>query len=405
MVLSLSGFLRPSVYADFHEDSRMTFRTGDELVAPSTPRKLEGALPASAGYGYIPGLDGLRALAVGIVILAHLGLEHIVPGGFGVTAFFFISGFLITRLLLAETKVKGRIDLKQFYLRRFVRLYPALLFMLFGSTALFWALGIGGPSLGEFISGVFYTSNLYQVGVDMGIAQPGMAWRPLWSLAVEEHFYLVFPLTLVLAGAFSKRLMVILLAVLAVVPLWRALVPIVLPGVPAEEYTYMMTDTRIDSIVWGCLLSVCLDRERWHGVLSRLVGWLPVIAALVVLAATFVIRDATFRMTIRYSLQGIALFVLMLNLYYLPSLRFGLRLLEVKTLTWLGTLSYALYLWHFPIADLTYRYVESVPLQVGIILGASVLLSCVSYYLVETPFLKLRKRLGSHGKPPAEAIL
>ncbi|GGX62865.1 hypothetical protein GCM10011309_11050 [Litorimonas cladophorae] len=377
----------------------MTTETS-ESPAPSLNH---GALTPSAGYGYIPALDGLRALAVGIVIIAHMGLSHIVPGGFGVTAFFFISGFLITRLLLAEAKLKGRIDLKAFYLRRFVRLYPALLFMLFGSTLIFRLLDAGGPSWLEFFSGVFYTSNLFQVGVDAGVVDANMAWRPLWSLAVEEHFYLIFPLTLVLAGAFSRRLLLILLAVLILVPIWRALVPIVLPNVPAETYTYMMTDARIDSIVWGCLLSCLLDREYWQVFLSKFVGWVPLIGAALAIGLTFVLRDETFRMTIRYSIQGAALFVLMLNLYYFQKIRFALGLLEWKPLAWLGVLSYALYLWHFPVADLTHKFVEPIWLQIPIILGATLLLSCISFYLVETPFLALRKRLGSHGKPEKRA--
>ena len=244
----------------------------------NTSHLRNGALAPLAGYGYIPGLDGLRAIAVGIVVVAHLGLSHIVPGGFGVTAFFFISGFLITRLLLAEAKSNGHIHLRSFYLRRFVRLYPALLFMLFGSTLIFWTLGIRGPSIGEFLSGVFYMSNIFQVGVNAGVNEAQMAWGPLWSLAVEEHFYLIFPLTLVLAGAFSKRILLVLLGVLVLVPIWRALVPFVLPNVPAETYTYMMTDARIDSIVWGCLLSVLLDRENWHGFLQKLTGWAPLSA-------------------------------------------------------------------------------------------------------------------------------
>jgi len=83
-----------------------------------------------AVYGHIPGLDGLRAFAVLIVMVAHVGYSHIVPGGFGVTVFFFISGFLITRLLLAENDAKGGIGLKNFYIRRFLRLLPALYVML-----------------------------------------------------------------------------------------------------------------------------------------------------------------------------------------------------------------------------------------------------------------------------------
>ncbi|MEL7231990.1 MAG: acyltransferase, partial [Pseudomonadota bacterium] len=114
---------------------------------PSRKRVHESAISATAAYGYIPGLDGLRAIAVLIVLVAHFGLSHIVPGGFGVTVFFFISGFLITRLLIAESDKKGGIGLKDFYVRRFIRLIPALIGMTFVTTAIHMALSIGAPTI------------------------------------------------------------------------------------------------------------------------------------------------------------------------------------------------------------------------------------------------------------------
>ena len=120
-------------------------------------------LSETARFGYIPGLDGLRALAVLIVIAAHFGLGHIVPGGFGVTVFFFISGFLITRLLIAERASQGQIHLQNFYLRRLLRLVPALVFMVVGSTLYFMMMGYGGPTLTEFLAAIFYFTNIFQV--------------------------------------------------------------------------------------------------------------------------------------------------------------------------------------------------------------------------------------------------
>ena len=143
----------------------------------------EAPLTAKARYGYIPGLDGIRAIAVLIVIIAHFGLTNLIPGGFGVTVFFFISGFLITRLLLAEARTKGKIHLKDFYIRRIVRLYPALIFMVVGSTALYLGLGQGGPKPLEFTAALGYFTNIYQVAVRAGGELPFMPWTHLWSLA------------------------------------------------------------------------------------------------------------------------------------------------------------------------------------------------------------------------------
>jgi len=277
-------------------------------------------LTETAKFGYIPGLDGIRALAVLIVMVAHLGFEHIVPGGFGVTVFFFISGFLITRLLLAESEKSG-IGLKNFYMRRFVRLYPALLFMIFGTVAIYGLGGIGGPTGTELTAGIFYFTNTFQVFIRTTTdSLPFMPWTHLWSLAVEEHFYLIFPLFMVLCRKNWKRAAVILIALLAVVPLWRTFIMFG-TNLPYADYNYMMTDARFDSLAWGCLLSVLLH------------------------------------------LKGV---------------------------------SYALYLWHVPIYDLVHRSMERGPISLLITTVASFAIAAISFYVVEKPFVALRKRFGAH---------
>ncbi len=356
----------------------------------------DSLLPERAGYGYIPGLDGLRAIAVLIVIVAHFGLEHIVPGGFGVTVFFFISGFLITRLLIVESEAQDRIKLGKFYLRRFARLYPALLFMVFGSTAYFMAMGYGGPTLTELLAAIFYFTNIFQVSAfASGGEMPFMSWTHLWSLAVEEHFYLLFPLVVISCGAAIKRLKLSILAVLIAVPVWRLFTFHVL-NVPVERYNYMMTDARIDSIAWGCLLTVMLHEAGRISKFRWMVGVAPVLFALVALLATFVIRDEAFRHVLRYSLQGAGLFVLVLNFYYLSALRFSVQLLELQPFVWLGRVSYGLYLWHFPVIDASRRMFGEGMLSIGVAVAATLAITAFSFYLVEQPFNRLRKRLGSH---------
>jgi len=353
-------------------------------------------LTAKAQYGYIPGLDGIRAIAVLIVIIAHFGLTNLIPGGFGVTVFFFISGFLITRLLLAEARIKGKIHLKDFYIRRIVRLYPALIFMVVGSTALYLILGQGGPKPLEFTAALGYFTNIYQVAVRAGGELPFMPWTHLWSLAVEEHFYLIFPLLMVAFGAFKRRLVWALMGLLALVPLWRLFTYSAFETLPVVDYNYMMTDARIDSIVWGCLLSVLLDKDIREGLFQKLTGWLPILGAGAILLLCFALRDESFRYIWRYSLQGAALFVLVLNLYFFRPVRWSLGVLELWPLVWMGRLSYPLYLWHFPVLDLSHRFMEPGLAQVSLAIIGSLGISIFSFFLVEKPFMALRKRFGAH---------
>ncbi|MEP3890435.1 MAG: acyltransferase [Hellea sp.] len=352
-------------------------------------------LSETAKFGYIPGLDGLRAIAVLIVMVAHLGFEHIVPGGFGVTVFFFISGFLITRLLLAESEKSG-IGLKNFYARRFVRLYPALLFMLFGTVAIYGLAGIGGPSGAELTAGVFYFTNIFQVFTRATTdTLPFMPWTHLWSLAVEEHFYLIFPAFMFLCRKNWKRAAAILIVILAAVPLWRAFIMFG-TELPFADYNYMMTDARFDSLAWGCLLSVLLHLKGNLKVFKPLLGLIPTAIAGAAIIASFLIRDETFRYTLRFTLQGAALFVLVLNFYYLKALNFAVSMMEWKWLAWVGQVSYALYLWHVPIYDLVHRAMDRGPMSLLVTTVASFALAAISFYIVEKPFVALRKRFGAH---------
>ncbi|MGB6230981.1 MAG: acyltransferase [Litorimonas sp.] len=359
------------------------------------PRTHEGAMSAEARYGYIPGLDGLRAIAVLIVLVAHFGLGHLVPGGFGVTVFFFISGFLITRLLIAEAEKKDRIGLKDFYIRRAIRLFPALIGMTVVTTAIHVGLGLGAPTGGEFAAANLYATNYYQIAQQGAGVMPYMSWTPLWSLAVEEHFYLLFPALLVLTGLDWRRLTAVLLAVVVAVPIWRLVVSLVWPDT-AELYTYMATDARIDSIAYGCLFSLGLHQLRNPERLRWLIGWAPVALAVAALLATFVIRDEMFRQVLRFSVQGVAIGVLILNLYFGQMFRWTFPVLELAPLRWIGRVSYGLYLWHFPVLDGVRRLELGEAQTVLLALAASFAVTALSFYFWEQKFVALRKRFGAH---------
>jgi peptidoglycan/LPS O-acetylase OafA/YrhL len=161
--------------------------------------------------GRILGLDGMRAMSVLLVLLSHFGFEKIVPGALGVTIFFFISGFLITVLLLREFQEYGKIDILHFYKRRQMRLLPELLFYIFISGFI-GILYVGLPRLQDYLSGLFYYANyyhLYQIYV-AGVID--FRWPHFWTLAVEQHFYLTFPLIFAAFILKPKQLLNVLIA-------------------------------------------------------------------------------------------------------------------------------------------------------------------------------------------------
>ena len=331
---------------------------------------------------YIPALDGLRAVAILLVVAAHAGLDHLVPGAFGVTLFFFISGYLITRQLLGGLRQTGRIGFGLFYLRRVLRLLPAGVAYVALAGGIYLALG-GHISAPGWLSAVFYGANIFDlwVGYRSTLAGVRHPFNILWSLAIEEHFYFIWPP--LLAALWRWRFLVLGLvgAVRSGAVLARPGCSAIAPGIsrrcagrvqtnPAWRYNrlYQGTDTRMDSIAWGAILAVLEQRRPgWIAPATRL--WA---GGLVLLAASFFMQGDFARQVVRTSVQGTALLMLMPALLYRESaVRAALSLPAVLLI---GRLSYSLYLWHwgaFMVADAVAASHQAVWLAVGLPLSGA----------------------------------
>ena len=286
-------------------------------------------------------LDGLRAIAVLIVMVSHAGLGRYIPGGFGVTIFFFLSGYLITSLLVVEYQRSGRIDFLGFFFRRAIRILPPMWIAILATVAIGQVFPFEGPIvLANIGYDLLFLTNYAQFDGN-GSKIP----IPLWSLDIEEHYYLAFPFIFALLfkrddpRAIAWFSLVGCIIVLAI--------RIAISGSPeSSTIIYYSTHTRIDSILFGCLLATFNSPQ---GVGRQVIGEsvFPFIIGLGLILASFVFRDPVFQETVRYSVQGVGLF-LVFN-YVLRTKGWVATLLSHKCFRPTADFSYFLYLIHYPL--------------------------------------------------------
>ena len=394
-------------------------RAGPRLAGSSSNR----TTPGRHG-GYIPALDGLRALAVVAVLVYHAGVGWL-PGGFlGVDVFFVLSGYLITVLLTDEHARTGTISLRGFWARRARRLLPALYALLFTTTfavLVFYREELAGLR-GQLWSALSYVTNWYFIASEQSyfaaIERPAIL-QHLWSLAIEEQFYLAWPLVLLVLLRLSggRRGPVATVAVIAAAAstIWMA---VLFEPTADPSRVYYGTDTRASGLLLGAALGLLWrptatwrDGDEVSLVALDLAGW----AALATLVACFVGIDEFDAFLYRggFAVVAVASTTAIASAVH-PSTVIG-RALGRRLFTWVGLRSYALYLWHWPIFVLTRPEID-VPWSPYPTLALRLVLTLAaaeaSYRYVEVPIRNgvLRHKLARHdhrGRPrraPARAV-
>ncbi len=386
--------------------------------AQSNPDETAGA---RAHLAYAAGLDGVRAFAVAAVVVFHISNSALRGGFLGVDVFFVLSGFLITSILLAEFHSRRRIDIRNFYLRRARRLLPALFTMLAAVTLLTWLFARDELHRlrGDVIAAVTYCTNWTQIAWGRGyfvqLGRPSLL-QHLWSLAVEEQFYLIWPLLLVACLAARRKWVVL------AVPSALAVVSLVLMASMFHigrdtGRIYYGTDTHIAPMLIGATLAIVIALRRQAGrsrdtARGRLFADACALIGAVVLLWSVVEVTSTSPGLFR----GGYLFISLASgaFIYAAGRRgtYTARLLGWAPLVWIGQRSYAIYLWHWPILTLWRPGIDThwptwivVTLQVV----ATVVASDLSFRYIERPirsrgflaFVRGHRRHGTAQRRPA----
>lgn len=327
----------------------------------------------------------MRAVAVLVVMLYHFGFAF-VPGDLGVSAFFTLSGFLITWLLLKERARTGHVSLGRFYARRTLRIFPA--YYVFLALSIGWDLFRGDDRIKPMIvPGLTYLVNYYNAlhgHSDASIAHA-------WSLAVEEQFYLLWPAVFIFASRkgpyFRQRL---LMGAILLVMSWRTFA--YTSGLASSSYVYNAFDTRFDNLAIGCLLAV-VAASPWFDRFAKVVvqrAWYPLLTVLLLLISRQGL-GSTWHYGPGMTVDAVLLTVLIVQMIQLSGSILW-RWLEYPVVRYLGVISYPLYLYHQAGISLGTRVPGGWPVELVAGFALSILAATCSYWLIEKPFLRLKDR-------------
>jgi peptidoglycan/LPS O-acetylase OafA/YrhL len=344
-----------------------------------------------ARLGHRPALDGVRGVAIACVVLNHT-VGYPAMGFTGVDLFFVLSGFLITTLLVEEYAQNGRVSLANFYRRRALRLLPALVaflavFLVYASVRGLVRGGTFEQALFGVAAGLGYFTN-----IAMGIQPSTIPYelRHLWSLAIEEQFYVVWPLLLFFALRGRKRLALGVLALAVILSVVQQ-IRLVHDGAISQRIVFG-TDTRISSIAFGCMvaLALALSSSARGRVESFARTVMPL--ALACFLSLLLIHPRVSLFSVWVLLFGVSCALLIV--VALDERSRLARVLSISPLVFLGRISYSLYLWH--VAIFWAFGLHTVPEVMDVpALALSLACALASYYLVEMPFLTRKRRLRS----------
>jgi peptidoglycan/LPS O-acetylase OafA/YrhL len=360
--------------------------------------------PVPDRLGYRPALDGVRAIAILMVLLVHTGAflvpgadDHLLPGGaLGVDLFFVLSGFLITTLLL-ERRGEDR-PIASFYLRRALRLLPAVVVLLVGMVVIALAEGEAARTVANTIVAVMtYTTNwalLAGVSIERHVTH-------LWSLAIEEQFYAVWPLLLLGALATGRnraQLLWLTLGLAVASALWRAAL---WESGRGWEQLYLRTDARADSLLIGAALAQ-LPWRRLAVVATHRRSAAGAVALLALVGAAEAV-NASSAVLYLGGYTVVAILAAVLIAAVLPGGGALATALGAPALVAIGRLSYSLYLWHFPLFVVVGEHTGAWPTALRIIAAWALTfaVAAASYRLVERPALRVKDRIGRRAAPLA----
>jgi peptidoglycan/LPS O-acetylase OafA/YrhL len=348
---------------------------------------LSAQLESKLSHSHIPALDGLRAVAVFLVIFGHFGFE-MVPAMQGVMIFFVLSGFLITWLLLKENERSGTVSLAGFYKRRTLRIFPAfyaywlllVLMLVVTGRAVLWP---------QAWSALLYTSNYY-TAIN---GDPNNGLSHTWSLAIEEQFYLLWPCVFLLLRSNLRRMTIFLVGLIGAVWIHRAVLSL---GFHVDQaYIFAALDTRIDGLMVGCLLAVLLKRQAlaslWRGVTANALLPLATIALLAGSIYAGNVYSYKYQDVFGFAIEPVLVAILVVQMISLSSTALW-KWTEWRAVKYLGRISYSLYLYQQLTLHAVRNALSSYPVLVQLTgaIVVTIILATISYYVIERPFLKLK---------------